>query len=153
MFRFEIFIVNAPFASGGLPNADVNRANVFLDGRLGWRDRCANTRVHGSLPVTSTKESEVNVKYKIEFQYKSPTTTRPQEEPQDEPIALEEGEFFPIPNVGDSVGYLCGGKKQDFKVVSRHFTYKRNSCCIHIVVTDISKEEMLARLKEFHAPA
>jgi hypothetical protein len=96
---------------------------------------------------------EVNVKYKIEFQYKSSNSTRPQEEPQDEPIELEEGEFVPIPNVGDSVGYLYGGKKQDFKVISRHFTYKRNSCCIHVVVTDISREEMLARLKEFHAPA
>ena len=94
-----------------------------------------------------------NMKYKIEFQYKSPNSTRPQDEPQDEPIEVEGGEFFPIPNVGDSVGYLYGGKKQDFKVASRHFTYKKNSCCIHIVVTDISKEEMLARLKEFHAPA
>ena len=103
--------------------------------------------------MTSITELEVNVKYKIEFQYKSPKSSRPQEEPQDEPIELEEGEFVPIPDVGDSVGYLLGGKKRDFKVVSRHFTYKRNSCCIHIIVTDISTEEMLARLKEFHAPA
>jgi hypothetical protein len=94
-----------------------------------------------------------DVKYKIEFQYKSPESTRPQEQPQDDPIELEEGEFAPIPNVGDSVGYLHDGRKQDFKVISRHFTYQRNSGCIHIVVTDISKEEMLARLKEFHAPA
>ena len=93
------------------------------------------------------------MKCKIEFQYKSSNSTRPQEEAQDEPIELEEGEFVPIPNVGDSVGYLYGGKKRDFKVVSRHFTYKRNSCCIHIAVTDISREEMLARLKEFHGPA
>jgi hypothetical protein len=93
------------------------------------------------------------VKYKIEFQYKPLKSMRPLEEPQDEPIELEEGEFAPIPNVGDSVGYLYGGKKQDFKVVSRHFTYKRDSCCIHIVVADISTEEMLGRLKEFHAPA
>ena len=103
--------------------------------------------------MTTTKELEFNVKYKIEFQYKSPKSSRPEEKPQDEPIELEEGEFVPIPNVGDSVGYLYGGKKQDFKVVSRHFTYKRNSCCIHIVVTDISSEEMLSRLKEFHASA
>ena len=93
------------------------------------------------------------MKCKIEFQYKSPKSSRPQQEPQDEPIEIEDGKFFPIPDVGDSVGYLFGGKKQDFKVVSRHFTYKRNSCCIHIVVSDISSEEMLARLKEFHAYA
>jgi hypothetical protein len=71
--------------------------------------------VHGSCPVTSITELGVNVKYKIEFQYKSPTSTRPQEEPQDEPIELEEGEFFPIPNVGDSVGYLYGGKNKTLK--------------------------------------
>jgi hypothetical protein len=93
------------------------------------------------------------VKCKIEFQYKSPKSSRPQEEPQDEPIELREGEFVPIPNVGDSVGFLYGGKKRDFKVVSRHFTYKKNSCCIHVVVTDISSEEMLERLKEFHVSA
>ena len=51
------------------------------------------------------------MKCKIEFQYKSPKSSRPQEEPQDEPIELREGEFVPIPNVGDSVGFLYGGKK------------------------------------------
>ena len=52
-----------------------------------------------------------NVKYKIEFQYKSPKSTRPQDEPQDEPIELEGGSFSRFRDVGDSVGYLVGGNK------------------------------------------
>jgi hypothetical protein len=59
---------------------------------------------------------EVKVKCKIEFQYKSPKSSRPQEEPQDEPIELREGEFVPIPNVGDSVGFLYGGKNGTSKL-------------------------------------
>lgn len=88
------------------------------------------------------------MKYKIEFQYIPPKSTRPNDEAQDEELLFEQGEFIPIPDVGDSVSYLYGGKMTAFKVVSRHFSYIGDLCCVNIVVTDISGEEMAARLKE-----
>ena len=85
------------------------------------------------------------MKYKVEFQYKEPNARRPEDAVQDEPIKLE-GEFVPIPDVGDSVNYLYGGEERDFKVVTRHFSYLKNWCVVNIVVTDLSVEESDARL-------
>ncbi len=87
------------------------------------------------------------MKYKIEFQYKARGSSRPEDVVQDEAIGFEQGEFVPIPDVGDSVEYKYGGKEEAFKVVSRHFTYVNNWCVVNIVVMDISDDEMASRLK------
>jgi hypothetical protein len=88
------------------------------------------------------------MKYKVEYQYKSPNGARPYDEIQDEEIIFENGEFTPIPSVGDSVSYLHGDKMMAYKVLSRHFAYVTGWCMVNIVVTDISGEDMSARLKE-----
>jgi len=87
------------------------------------------------------------VKYKIEFQYKAPDSSRPEDVVQDEEIKFDGGEFIPIPDVGDSVAYNYGSELREFKVISRHFVYMLNWCAVTIVVTDISDEEMASRLK------
>ena len=88
------------------------------------------------------------MKYKIEFQYKSPSDSRPYDEVQEDEIVFESGEFIPIPAVGDSVSYLHDKKMMAYKVVSKHFSYVSSWCVVNIVVTDISDEEMSSRLKE-----
>ena len=88
------------------------------------------------------------MKYKFEFQYKSPSGSRPYDEVQDDELVFEGGEFIPIPDVGDSVSYLHGEKMMAYKVISRHFAYVSGWCMVNIVVTDISGEEMSSRLKE-----
>lgn len=85
--------------------------------------------------------------YKIEFQYKDPESSRPNDYVQDEEILFKNGESIPIPNVGDSVSYLHGEQMTAFKVISRHFSYLNDWCVVNIVVTDISDEEMASRLK------
>lgn len=85
------------------------------------------------------------MKYKIEFQYKGINDQRPEHVVQDDAIKLE-GEFVPIPNVGDTVDYLYGGKELSFQVVSRHFSYLFGCCVFNIVVTDVSDEELAARV-------
>jgi hypothetical protein len=87
------------------------------------------------------------VKYKIEFQYKAPGSSRPDDAVQDEAIRFEKGDFIPIPDVGDSVNYMYGGKLEEFKVISRHFAYMGDWCAVTIVVIDISDEELASRLK------
>jgi hypothetical protein len=87
------------------------------------------------------------MKYKIEFQYKGENDERPDDVIQDERIIFENGEYIPIPNVGDSVEYKYNGTEQDFLVVSRHFSYTMGWCVVNIVVTDISEEEMAKRIK------
>lgn len=88
------------------------------------------------------------MKYKIEFQYKTSRSSRPEDAVQDDEILFEGGQFLPIPNVEDSVTYMYGGKPKAFKVLTRHFSYLGDFCVVNIVVTDISKEEFAARLKE-----
>lgn len=88
------------------------------------------------------------MKYKIEYQFTSPDSLRPYDEVQDEEIVFENGQFIPIPSVGDSVSYLHGEKMMAYRVVSRHFAYVTGWCMVNIVVTDISGDEMSARLKE-----
>ncbi len=51
-----------------------------------------------------------------------------------EDIKIEHGEFYPIPPipvVGDSVEYQQGGGTVTGKVISRHFAYLSNQCCIN----------------------
>ena len=87
------------------------------------------------------------MKYKVEFQYKAPDATRPEDIVQEQPISFENGEFIPIPNVGDSVNYEYGDSTKSCIVVSRHFSYLHDWCVVNIVVADISDEEMGARLR------
>ena len=90
------------------------------------------------------------MKYTIQFQYKDKNDLRPGDYAlNDEEIYEEEGKNIPIPNVGDSVCLTSGGKPKTYKVLTRHFSYlEPNFCGINIVVTDISEDEMRARLKE-----
>ena len=74
-----------------------------------------------------------------------PDDDRPEDVVQDEEIKLE-GEFVPIPNVGDSVEYLYDGEERNFKVVSRHFAYQKDWCAVNIVVTDIDDDDLASRL-------
>lgn len=87
------------------------------------------------------------MKYKIEFQYKAPGSSRPEDAVQDEEIKFDGGQFIPIPSIGDSVAYNSGGQHTAFKVISRHFAYLSDWCAVTIVVTDISNDEMASRLK------
>lgn len=88
------------------------------------------------------------MKFKIEFQYKSPEDARPEDCVQDDELLAENAEFFPIPDVGDTVSYRYGGRGVARKVVSRHFSYVSGWCVVNIVVTDTEPGEMAARLKE-----
>lgn len=85
--------------------------------------------------------------YKIEFRYKAANVSTPGHDAQDEEIEFGNDEYIPIPAVGDSVAYLDKGRMVQYKVVSRHFVYETGSCEVNIVVTDMSKEELVAREK------
>ena len=94
------------------------------------------------------------MKTKIEFQYRPLDQSRPLDEVQDNRIEVEGDAMLLIPNVGDAVFYSYGGTGRVFKVESRTFTYFAPTnlgsvtwCCVNIVVTDISEEEIAARLK------
>ena len=89
------------------------------------------------------------MKYKIEFQYRKTGSARPDDYVQEEGIASEEGDYIPIPDVGDSVILrLEGDGNKAYKVLTRNFSYMSGWCMVNIVVTDISDNEMAARLKE-----
>ena len=92
----------------------------------------------------------VMMKFGIQFQYKGPNDTRPEDCGQDDVIGVGNGEFLAVPNVGDTVCYKYGGDTVARKVVSRHFSYypELGLCNVNIVVTDISSQEMQARLRE-----
>jgi hypothetical protein len=92
--------------------------------------------------------------YKIEFQYMGPDDARPQDYVQEGELIFKNGEFVPIPAVGDSVHCNLNGEGGSFRVVSRHFTYLNMNppeidwCVVNIVVTDLLPGEMAKRLKE-----
>ncbi len=90
--------------------------------------------------------------YKIRFQYKPPGQLMPYDTSQDQELIFKNGEYVPIPDIGDSVSYSFDNERKPFKVLSRHFSYRSASagdeCLINIVVTDISQEEMAARRKK-----
>lgn len=68
---------------------------------------------------------------------------------QQDDLTISPGDPVIIPNVGDSVTpMLTGENKVDaYKVVSRHFSYSGDYCCINIVVTDLDMNEYAARIK------
>ena len=86
--------------------------------------------------------------YKIEFQYKPEGQKRPYDYVQEEELLFENGEFIPIPNVGDSIAFKDGRVAKAGKVISRHFFYMGDVCGVNIVYTDISDEDLSARIKE-----
>jgi len=88
------------------------------------------------------------VTFKIEFQYKHEGAVRPEDVVQDDPIRFESGEFCPLPAVGDTVTYAYGGQSVARKVLTRHFAFLNDWCCVNLVVTDVPSGEMSARLKE-----
>jgi hypothetical protein len=89
------------------------------------------------------------LEYKIEFQYLRPGHSRPDDYVQEEQIGPGDGSYIPIPDVGDSVILrLEGDRTKAYKVLTRNFAYMRGLCMVNIVVTDISDDEMAARLKE-----
>jgi hypothetical protein len=102
-----------------------------------------------------TLSREVYMKFTITFQYRAPESPRPYDEEQEDRIKFEGSDTALIPNVGDAVIYKCGDENRAFKVESRTFSYMAihsqgevNYCNVNIVVTDISDDEIAARLKE-----
>ena len=98
------------------------------------------------------------MKYVVEFYYKGPKDARPDDACQAGQITFESGEFTPIPAVGDVLycRLRADGTSGYFKVLYRTFLYtddndeKSNKmilCVVSIVVTDVSSEEMRARIK------
>jgi len=88
------------------------------------------------------------MKWKIEFQYRRDGSPRPVDEVQEDPLEFE-GEFCPLPDVGDTVAYKENDKAVARKVLTRHFSFiSPDLVCVNIVVTDVPTGEMAARLKE-----
>jgi hypothetical protein len=86
--------------------------------------------------------------YRIEFQIKPNDSTRPLDHAQDDEILVDDGAYFPVPVVGDTITATFRNKPGHFKVLSRHFSYASEQCLINIVVSPVSDEEMAGRLKE-----
>lgn len=102
----------------------------------------------------------------IQFQYQPDENRRPIDAmDHNEPIEIEQGEYMPVPDVGDTVTYesyeydyddkdlakLDTGREITVarKVRTRHFSYHEGKLShINIVVGDVPKGEMLMRLKE-----
>lgn len=86
------------------------------------------------------------MRHKIEIQYKPENSSRPLDYVQE---AIIEAEWLAVPNVGDTIDYSEDGKIIARKVLTRHFSFSApNFIHINLVVTDVSKEEMGARVKE-----
>jgi len=86
--------------------------------------------------------------YRIEFQIKPHGSPRPLDHVQDDEILVDDGAYFPIPEVGDTITATFRNEPGHFKVLSRHFSYASEQCEISITVGPVSDEEMLGRLKE-----
>ena len=102
----------------------------------------------------------------IQYQYQPDEHSRPIDaSDHNDPIQMEEGEYMPIPNVGDTVTYesyeydyddrhrLIEDSGREItvarKVKTRHFSYHQGRLVfINIVVGDVPEGEMLKRLKE-----
>ena len=56
---------------------------------------------------------------------------------------------MPIPAVGDSVDLEVGGERQQYRVLTRHFTYSRGHNDVCIVFTDIGSAELSARSSDY----
>lgn len=88
------------------------------------------------------------MKYSVQFQYKGENDHRPQDYALNDEIFLTEGQFTPLPNVGDSIFIPSSEEKGMYKVLTRHFIYDGDICAVNIVVTDLSVEELSTRIKE-----
>lgn len=95
---------------------------------------------------------------KIEFQYKIPGASRPDDGVQEEQLLFEAPEgtpisSIPIPAVGDTVCLSLSnpGTRGDYQVLTRHFEYMRTPvglyAIVNIVVTDADPVDMGARIK------
>jgi hypothetical protein len=89
-----------------------------------------------------------NQKLKIKFQYTASGHSRSFDEVQEQELKFEQGEFIPLPAVGDTVSYISGDDSVFRKVLARHFTYLDGWCVVNDLVGDVSNEEMGQRLKE-----
>ena len=83
------------------------------------------------------------MKYYINIQYRPKHRERPEDEPMMVDIRSENGDFTPIPNMGDHVVFTRpignGNKSQQIEgvVENRLFTYLvQDICTVNIVVTD-----------------
>jgi hypothetical protein len=78
------------------------------------------------------------MKWKIEFQYKPKGSPRPHDEIQEDPLEFD-GQFCPLPDVGDTVTYMEGDKNVARKVLTRHFSFSHPDSLVwvNIVVTDV----------------
>jgi len=95
------------------------------------------------------------MRFRINIQYRPPDSPRPYDESQDAEIVFDGSDTALIPNVGDAVIYMYGERNVARKVESRTFSYMSgfqddtvSSCAVTIVVTDMSDEEILSRIKE-----
>jgi len=96
---------------------------------------------------------------KVNFQYKPEGHSRPLDYIQEEPLRYEIPyggpiSTIPIPSVGDTVWVSLKeeGGQEAYKVLTRHFDYTYHEqvgleISVNIVVTDVSDDEMAARLK------
>jgi hypothetical protein len=98
----------------------------------------------------------------IQFQYKPSDVLRPFDYGQEEPLSFDVPygtpiATIPIPAVGDTVRVRLEPpgtpSQQAYKVLTRHFQYFHHpdvglEINVNIVVTDVSDDEMLARLKQ-----
>jgi hypothetical protein len=105
------------------------------------------------------------MKVSIQFQYMPDETRRPlYASDHNDPFVAEDGQFLPVPDVGDTVSYesyqfdydSSGKVIEDSgrvvmvvrKVRTRHFTFNKHGVWINIVVVDVPKGEMAMRLKD-----
>jgi hypothetical protein len=104
------------------------------------------------------------MKVSIQFQYMPDETRRPVDgADHNEPIRVGDGQFMPIPRVGDTVSYES--YRYDYKdnrivegsgrviVVARkvrtvHYSFIADLVSVNIVVTDVPEGELAMRLKE-----
>jgi hypothetical protein len=95
--------------------------------------------------------------YKIGIQYKAPGKKRPYDDANE--IVFPDGQYCPLPHVGDAVIYRDEEGNQIRKVLYRTFSYPKAllhgseadevfQCYVNLVVEDMPEEEKGARLKE-----
>jgi hypothetical protein len=89
------------------------------------------------------------VKCQIDFQLKLDGQNRPLDQnDNDEPVVIDDGQLGFLPAVGDTVSYTSDGNPVARKVLSRHFLLSEGVCCVNIVVTDLPAAEYVSRISE-----
>lgn len=84
----------------------------------------------------------------IEFYHKADGSERPYDACQEMQISSNNGNFLPLPNVGDTVYINMFDGHKHFKVLFRNFLYiSEAQCKVSIVVGDVSEEEMAGRIR------